>query len=369
MKPGVTAALITKNEGRCLRRCLESMRDWATEIVVADTGSTDDTVQIANDCGARVKVIEWPDDFAAARNASLDMVETEWTLWMDADEWFEPGVGPAVHKAMQREDAVAYEFVRRDLQSDGSHNEALLFRLWRTHEKIRMRGIIHEHVPIEWALEAFPDKKVFASNIFFWHDGYTGPQSKEKLRRNLPYLRRELAERPGQIYYEIELATTLKDLGEPEGDVLWEQLIERILGMADQDEPPHRALAAMLVRILYVMSDEDLKSPRTDALIRCAKGWFSDVGAVLGMVAQVEIKRGNLFGAYDALIELERLSQKKEITRDISGNPDAIYTQLWTNLALVAHQLGRKDVARRNYLRLLEKNPNNQVARQNLALL
>lgn len=345
------------------------MKPWITEIVVVDTGSTDDTVKIAQEHGARIETIAWPNDFAAARNASLELVETEWTLWMDADEWFEPEVGPAVLASLEKDDALAWEFVRREIWEDGSYTEAMLFRLWRTHEKIRMRGIIHEHVPTEWATDAWPGMLVYSSNIWFWHDGYHGTQSEDKLRRNLPLLRRELDERPGQIYYEIELATTLKDLKEPEGDVLWEQIIDRIIGMADEDEAPHRALAAMLVRILHTLSPEELKSPRTDMLIRIARGWFGDIGMVLSMIAQTEIKRGNLHGAYDVLVELDRLSQQKEISRDVSARPEVMYQQLWTNLALVAHQLGRTEVARKNYMRLLKLDPNNTVARENLKLL
>ena len=70
-KPSLSLALIVKNEARCLARCLHSVQGVASEIVVVDTGSTDETVRIARDCQARVVNFAWRDDFAAARNFAL----------------------------------------------------------------------------------------------------------------------------------------------------------------------------------------------------------------------------------------------------------------------------------------------------------
>ena len=64
----VSLCMIVKNEERTLRRCLDSVRGLMDEIIIADTGSTDRTVEIARDCGAAVCTFPWCDDFAAARN-------------------------------------------------------------------------------------------------------------------------------------------------------------------------------------------------------------------------------------------------------------------------------------------------------------
>ena len=81
----LTAALIVKNEERDLSRCLASL-DGVDEIVVVDTGSTDATVAIAEEAGARVRKIPWNHDFAAARNQALDACVGDWILVIDADE-------------------------------------------------------------------------------------------------------------------------------------------------------------------------------------------------------------------------------------------------------------------------------------------
>jgi glycosyltransferase involved in cell wall biosynthesis len=77
---------IVKNESVHLARCLESVKPYVDEIVIVDTGSTDDTVAIAQQYGAKIGTFEWCNDFAAARNHALSMVTGDWVLVLDADE-------------------------------------------------------------------------------------------------------------------------------------------------------------------------------------------------------------------------------------------------------------------------------------------
>lgn len=85
--PSVSATLIVRNEAARLARCLESVSAHVDEIVVVDTGSTDDTVAIASRFGCRIGHFAWNDDFSAARNAALSLSCTDWNFVIDADEW------------------------------------------------------------------------------------------------------------------------------------------------------------------------------------------------------------------------------------------------------------------------------------------
>ena len=82
----LSLCMIVKDESANLRRCLASVQDLADEIIVIDTGSGDDTPMIAEAAGAKVNFLMWGDDFAAARNASLDQATQDWILVLDADE-------------------------------------------------------------------------------------------------------------------------------------------------------------------------------------------------------------------------------------------------------------------------------------------
>lgn len=87
--PDVTLSMIVRNESRNLTPCLASVADLVGEMIIVDTGSTDNTVEIAERFGALVVHDPWQDNFARARNVSLDHCTGSWVFWMDADEFLE----------------------------------------------------------------------------------------------------------------------------------------------------------------------------------------------------------------------------------------------------------------------------------------
>jgi hypothetical protein len=355
-------------EGK-LRRCLESVKGGVDAIVVLDTGSQDGTMAVARAFGARVEEMPWPGAFDLARNASLDLAETEWTLWLDADEWLVPGAASLLRKAIGRDDAFGYHLVRKDLYPDGRTGEQALLRLWRTTPDLRLVGAIHEHFTDEDLTRACGERKLFLSDIEILHDGYDAEVSEDKLRRNLPLLRRELELRPNGLYYEIELANTLERLGDPEGRSLLDAIAGRLIGMQDRDEAPDAMSAVFLASYLPSLQESDLRGPRADALARLCRGWFPESPVVVSAVSQLEIRRGNLQAALRDLLELERMAETGRYDKFTSVPPGVLQESLFTNLALVAHQLGRLDVAERNYKRLLQIDPSNSTAQNNLRLL
>ncbi len=84
---GITVIILTKNEERHIRRCIESVICIANEIVVVDSGSTDSTIDIASSYGARVLSNDWI-NYSTQFNWALDQlsVDTEWVMRLDADE-------------------------------------------------------------------------------------------------------------------------------------------------------------------------------------------------------------------------------------------------------------------------------------------
>ncbi|MDP6775756.1 MAG: glycosyltransferase, partial [Candidatus Latescibacteria bacterium] len=76
----LSVCMIARDEAQFLTRCLESIQGLADEVVVGDTGSTDDTRQVAVEGGARVVEAPWEDDFSLARNAVLEEATGDWVL-------------------------------------------------------------------------------------------------------------------------------------------------------------------------------------------------------------------------------------------------------------------------------------------------
>ena len=93
-QPRLSLCMIVRDEQEMLPGLLDSVRGLWDEFLVADTGSTDGTVDLLEKAGATVEPFAWCDDFAAARNASLDMASGEWILFLDADERVSPNWPP-----------------------------------------------------------------------------------------------------------------------------------------------------------------------------------------------------------------------------------------------------------------------------------
>jgi len=83
---GISLCMIVKNESAVLGRCLDSVQGMMDEIIIVDTGSTDDTKAIAAIYTDHLMDFEWTDDFAAARNVSFDQAAMDYIFWMDADD-------------------------------------------------------------------------------------------------------------------------------------------------------------------------------------------------------------------------------------------------------------------------------------------
>lgn len=149
----LSVSMIVKNESSCLRKALESVKD-AWEIVVVDTGSEDNTVDIAKEYTDKVYYGEeylWRDDFAFSRNQSLDKCTGDWVLIIDADERLEPGGIEKIQKIIKDcpKDAVYFKTVA-DNSPNNIHKSIRLFK----RGNIRWHSPIHNYLSTADAIES-----------------------------------------------------------------------------------------------------------------------------------------------------------------------------------------------------------------------
>ena len=85
----LSLCMIVRNEAENLARCLDSVSGVVEEMIILDTGSTDDTKVIARRYTPHVYDYVWRDDFAAARNAAFAYATKPYLLWLDADDMLE----------------------------------------------------------------------------------------------------------------------------------------------------------------------------------------------------------------------------------------------------------------------------------------
>ena len=112
-RPTLSAIVITRNEAHNLHDCLQSMQGLVDEIVVVDSQSTDATVSIAQQHGAKIsQPADWP-GFGPQKNRALDLATCEWVLSIDADERVTPELAAEIKQVLQARDAsVAYKLPR-----------------------------------------------------------------------------------------------------------------------------------------------------------------------------------------------------------------------------------------------------------------
>ena len=192
----ISACVITKNEEKNISRWLQCMKNVADEIIVVDTGSTDNTVKLAKEAGAKLYFFEWINDFAAAKNYAIEQATGDWIIFLDADEYFTVAAQKVFRQEMERfnrDKSVACLMCRMmDIDMDNNDrvfNTSLLARVFRRSPYIRYKGAIHEQLENTQGNK----KMVFAEKLEIYHTGYSSSIIRSKTERNLPIMLSELA--------------------------------------------------------------------------------------------------------------------------------------------------------------------------------
>ncbi len=109
--PRLSAIIITKNEAANIGECLDSLA-FCDERIVVDSGSTDGTLEIARDRGARVVLHDWK-GYGPQKNHALSLAQGDWVLSIDADERVTSELAQAINNAIDAGEADGYEMPRR----------------------------------------------------------------------------------------------------------------------------------------------------------------------------------------------------------------------------------------------------------------
>lgn len=146
-KSPVTAIVIAKNEEKMLPGCLGTL-GWCEDVVVVDSGSTDDTAVLARKHGAKVVRIDDP-SFAKRRTQALSAVKTQWVLYVDADERVTPILARSIKKLISETTADVGLISRKNFHYGqniryGGWTEPAIPRLFSKKVLKGWEGAIHE---------------------------------------------------------------------------------------------------------------------------------------------------------------------------------------------------------------------------------
>ncbi|WEK53896.1 MAG: glycosyltransferase family 2 protein [Candidatus Cohnella colombiensis] len=210
--------MIVRNEEAKLQRCLSSVAPYVDEMIIVDTGSTDQTIAIATMFGAKIAHYEWINDFAAARNYALSLSSSRWNIVLDADEYIEQFDVEAINQFMQEHRAVGRIHRISETMEENEHNYTSDYITRLIPVDHRFKGRIHEQVVTDLPRVNVP--------IVIQHDGYL---HLNKSDRNIPILQLEVRANPNDPYYYYQLAKEYKGIGQlSESMALFEQAISRL---------------------------------------------------------------------------------------------------------------------------------------------
>lgn len=200
----ISVCIITKNERAYLDKCLKCLSEYPFEIIVVDTGSEDDSVEVARKYTERVYEFDWCNDFSAARNFSVSKASNDMIMIVDTDEFVE---------TFDYDDFI--KVIKNNKEKVGRINLNNVYTrngvLHSTNEKLsrifdrrtyKYQGSVHEQI-VKHNGENF---ETYEAPITYRHVGYDGDENKlrDKAMRNIGLLEKELLQKEDPyILYQI----------------------------------------------------------------------------------------------------------------------------------------------------------------------
>jgi glycosyltransferase involved in cell wall biosynthesis len=337
----LSAAIIVRDEAEHLDACLQSLHGLVDEIVVVDTGSSDDSVAVAQRHGALVGHEPWQGDFATPRNRSLDLASGEWILYVDADERVRPGDQPERRRRIAA--ATDHAALRVPLVPRVGWTPYVEYRLWRHRPEVRFGGRMHESIVASIHAAATREGQLVGVSdvLTIDHLGYEHDQLR-KHARDEPILLAALAEHPTRVYYYDHLARIYQALGRgDEAVAMWMRGIE-VARARDRLDHDDRLLWINLIWHRFVRRelDDDLA-----ALVREALERFEGLPALELVAAQLEFVAGDHEHAARRVEWITRLSMDEVIATGSSYDSRVLDEWPWNLLGLCRFALGEWSAA------------------------
>ena len=340
-----SACVIVKNEAENLPRWLNCMRALADEMIVVDTGSTDDTVALAEAAGARVCHFTWCDDFAAAKNFAIDQARGRWLFLLAADEYIVPDDYAAVRQTLAeydaREDVLG--FVTHWLNIDVDHHnrrksEDFQIRIFRNLPVLRYHGAVHES--LQYAGPAGHHMQL-VQNFVIWHTGYSAHVMRSKAERNLRIILARQAREGAQPFDDSYLADCYHTLGDYAQTIHYARRAAQQTVQAGWRETRPYILWLQSLHLLHRPTAE-----LADVLVQAEQAYplIPDFRALVGLAAwtngeyayAAQLLRGSLARYADFL------AHSQDSTAMASSEMRSLLPNVCWELATIAHWRGQR---------------------------
>lgn len=262
----LSLCMIVRNNETTIRPCLESIRRYVDEMIVVDTGSTDNTPDICRELGARVYFFEWCDDFSAARNESLRHACGDWLFWMDSDDTIPADCGRQLRQLADgpHQDHILGYVMQVHCPGADRHDITVVdhIKLFRNRQDLRFEFRLHEQI-LPAIRRAGGD--VEFTDIHVVHSGADcSPRTREKkLLRDLRILGGELSRYPNHPFVLFNLGMTYSDVEQHAEAVTY---LKKCISVSIPEESHLRKAYAMHVHSLTCLKR------RSEAWESCLEG-------------------------------------------------------------------------------------------------
>ena len=361
--PRISLCMIAKNEAHWIGECISSVLPIVSEVILVDTGSTDDTVKIVEQFGGKVFYRAWDEDFAAPRNLSIEKASGDWILILDADERIAPCDLEAL-RALTGDRSVCWEFLQRHYSNDprlsdftpckgeypefevgvAGYFESNCVRLFPNGDGLNYQGRVHELV--EHSIRSLGRHTVKRTAVRIQHYGHTKVH-QEKRNKSSQYLNLgldKIKDDPSywQAYFELGVEANINRCY-PESVAAFKKAIQFM-----------PSYLPAYVNLGYVF---------------CEMREFADAEVILKRALEIDPKSDeaycNLAVVY---MRTKKLPQSEEcLRRAIAINP--LYANAYSNLGKTLAMQQRLSEAAQVYHRLVEVLPSSPQARAELGAL
>ena len=322
----LSVCFLVKNKAQRLEHSLGSIKGFADEIIVVDTGSTDSTKTVALQAGAKVIAHKWHDDYADAKNAALAVASGSWILFLKAGETLAEVDKEKILKKMQQKDVAGYVLERRMYTSNKDH----------------MRFIA--------STGTYDEERGYAGYLIF---------PVLSLFRNMDGVQFE-----GKVFEDVKDSIFRKKKGIKVTDI-----ITHYVDVEEHDHKKQQERIERYAKICQKAMKDDQKNPQYPyelGHIYKVQGNFEKAIPLflktkeLGKYKQPEAELGDIYFRQGKM--LEALDLYEEALRKYPA-----YIPTYLQLGIIYTKRKRFKDAVEVYKKALERDPKNQVAYQNLS--
>jgi tetratricopeptide (TPR) repeat protein len=352
--PKLSLCMIVKNEESSLSNCLDSVKDIVDEMIIVDTGSTDNTAKIAEEYKAKIEHFKWCDDFSKARNKALSYVTGEWVLVLDADEVLNTEIIPIIQQIINNKNNLVINLIRQEIGAAQSPY-SLVSRLFRRHPQISFSRPYHSMIDdsVAQLLQQESHWKIInLDTVAIYHYGYQPDtiSTLNKATKAKSSLEKFLKQNPSDIYTCSKLAAIYIQEGDIKKGI---KLLQK--GLSNQKIDP-----VVKFELHYHLANAYTRNGNLDKAINHYK-------KAINQTILEQLKLGaynNLGSVFQAQNKLDKAQEYYQNAIEIDPN----FATAYYNLGMTLKAQGNFVEAINIYQKAIKLNPDNPFAYQNLGV-